>query len=596
MANWRERLRELWNRYDKKYKYAFIGGLLALIALFVGISFWYGSKPDYVPLYTNLETKDAGDVVNALKEGGVPYDLVEDKKGATILVPATQVHDLRLELASAGLPRGNKGFELFDDSKLGVTEFQNKINYLQALQGELTRTIEHLGSVEKARVHIVLPEDSLYKKNEKPATASILLMLKPETKLTPPEVKGIVNLVSHSVQGLAPENITIVDEQGNILNKNEDDELEKEQKLTLRTLNQIEMTNKVRDHIQQNIQTMLDKSLGVGNAFVRVSVELDFDDKSIDRQTFTPVVDESGIIRSQQDISESYNGESNSPGGAAGIQSNIPGYVAEESTANAEYERKESTKNYEINEENQKIIASPGSIRRLTVAVLVNDTVTDLQREGLLRAVSSAAGINEERGDTISVEPLPFNTDIQDRLAEEARQEQLRKDRIFYTEIAAMILLAALLLGGFLMYRWKKRKERQAAIEAQLAAERKAREEQRRAEEEQRRAEEEAKRVEEEQQRAEEEQQRAEEEQQRAAAAAEAEAEADAVVAAAKKARGGLSAADNEENDLDLDEDDGLTPEERQHLKEKEAILKLIEEKPEEVAWLIKMWIISDEK
>ena len=479
-----------------------------------------------------------------------------------------------------------------DDSKLGVTEFQNKINYLQALQGELTRTIEHLGTVEKARVHIVLPEDSLYKKNEKPATASILLMLKPETELTKSEVMGIVNLVSHSVQGLAPENITIIDEQGNILNKNEDDELEKEEKKNLRTLNQIEMTKKVRDHIQQNIQTMLDKTLGVGNAFVRVSVELDFDDRAIDRQTFTPVVDDSGIIRSQQDISESYSGESNSPGGAAGIQSNIPGYVAEESNANAEYERKESIRNYEINEENQKIIASPGSIRRLTVAVLVSDEITELQQEGLLRAVSSAAGINEERGDTISVEPLPFNTDLQDRLAEEARLEQLRKDRIFYTEIAAMILLAALLLGGFLMYRWKKRKERQAAIEAQLAAERKAREEQRRLEEEQRRAEEEARRAEEEAKRAEEEAKRIEEERQIAAAEAAQAAEVDAVVAAANKARGGASGV---EDILEESEDDNLTPEEKRQRKEKEAVLKLIDEKPEEVAWLIKMWILSDE-
>ena len=592
MANWRERLRELWNRYDRRHRYGFIGGLIVLVLLFIGVSFWYGSKPDYVPLYTNLETKDAGDVVNTLKEEGVSYDLVEDKKGATILVPANQVHDLRLELASAGLPRGNKGFELFDDSKLGVTEFQNKINYLQALQGELTRTIEHLGTVEKARVHIVLPEDSLYKKNEKPATASILLMLKPETELTKSEVMGIVNLVSHSVQGLAPENITIIDEQGNILNKNEDDELEKEEKKNLRTLNQIEMTKKVRDHIQQNIQTMLDKTLGVGNAFVRVSVELDFDDRAIDRQTFTPVVDDSGIIRSQQDISESYSGESNSPGGAAGIQSNIPGYVAEESNANAEYERKESIRNYEINEENQKIIASPGSIRRLTVAVLVSDEITELQQEGLLRAVSSAAGINEERGDTISVEPLPFNTDLQDRLAEEARLEQLRKDRIFYTEIAAMILLAALLLGGFLMYRWKKRKERQAAIEAQLAAERKAREEQRRLEEEQRRAEEEARRAEEEAKRAEEEAKRIEEERQIAAAEAAQAAEVDAVVAAANKARGDASGV---EDILEETEDDNLTPEERKQRKEREAILKLIEEKPEEVAWLIKMWILSDE-
>ena len=562
MANWRERLRELWNRYQSRRKYIIIGAVLVLALAFAGISFWYGSKPEYVPLYTNLETKDAGDVVNSLKESGIPYELIEDKKGATILVPVTQVHDLRLELASAGLPRGNKGFELFDDSKLGVTEFQNKVNYLQALQGELTRTIEHLGSVDKARVHIVLPEDSLYKKNEKPATASILLMLKPETKLTTPEVKGIVNLVSHSVQGLAPENITIVDEQGNILNKNDDDELEQQNAQNLRTLNQIEMTKKVRDHIQQNIQTLLDKTLGEGNAFVRVSVELDFDDRKIDRQTFTPVVDESGIIRSQQDISESYNGESNIPGGPAGVQSNIPGYVAEDRNANAEYERKESTRNYEINEENQKIIASPGTIRRLTVAVLVNDTITELQQEGLLRAVSSAAGINEDRGDTISVEPMPFNTDLLDQKAEEARLEQLRKDRILYTEIAAMILLAALLVGGFLMYRWKKRKERQAEMEAQLEAERKAREE----EEKARLAEEaEQKRIEAEQRLVELQE-----------AQAKAEARAQAI----------------EDNEI---EDDNLTEEERRQRDEKQAILKLIDEKPAEVAMLIKTWLIEDE-
>ena len=551
MANWRERLQELWNRYQSRRKYIIIGALLILVLAFAGISFWYGSKPEYVPLYTNLETKDAGDVVNSLKEAGVPYELLEDKKGATILVPVTQVHDLRLELATAGLP-----------SKLGVTEFQNKINYLQALQGELTRTIEHLGSVDKARVHIVLPEDSLYKKNEKPATASILLMLKPETKLTVPEVKGIVNLVSHSVQGLAPENITIVDEQGNILNKNDDDELERQNAQNLRTLNQIEMTKRVRDHIQQNIQTMLDKTLGEGNAFVRVSVELDFDDRKIDRQTFTPVVDESGIIRSQQDISESYNGESNIPGGPAGVQSNIPGYVAEDRNANAEYERKESTRNYEVNEENQKIIASPGSIRRLTVAVLVNDTITELQQEGLLRAVSSAAGINEERGDTISVEPMPFNTDLNDQRAEEARLEQLRKDRILYTEIAAMILLAALLLGGFLMYRWKKRKERQAEIEAKLEAERQAREEARQAEEAQRR-EEEAQRL--------------------------AEAQA---LAQTQEAQAEQRAQEIEENAIP---EDNLTEEERQQLAEKRAILKLIDEKPAEVALLIKTWLTTDE-
>ena len=303
--------------------------------------------------------------------------------------------------------------------------------------------------------------------------------------------------------------------------------------MNLQTLNQIEMTRKVRDHLQNNIQTLLDHALGEGNAFVRVSVELDFDDRKTDRQTFTPVVDESGIIRSQQDISEAYNGESNVPGGPVGVEGNVPGYVAEERNANAQYERKESTKNYEINEENQKIISSPGSIRRLTVAVLVNDTVTEPQQESLLRAVSSAAGINEDRGDMISVEPLPFSTELRDRrLAEEAAAKE-RQERILYTEIGAIILLASLIIGGFLMYRRRKRQEREAAEEAVRQAEL-ARQ---RAEEEARQAAIEAGRIEEEK----------------------------------------------------------LTPEERRQRDEKQAILKFIDEKPADVAMLIKQWLSEDD-
>lgn len=540
MEAWKERFQELWNRYDKKQRYIFIGVLVAILLGIIGISFWYGSKPDYVPLYTNLETKDAGDVVETLQEAGVQYQITETKRGTTVYVPATQVHDVRLSLATQGLPRGNKGFELFDDSKLGVTEFQNRINYLQAIQGELTRTIEQIDIVQKARVHIVLPEDSLYKKNEKPATASIMLMLKQDEHLDSAEVKGIVNLVSHSVQGLTPENVTLVDEAGNILNEQDDEATLRDQRKNLQTLTQIEMTRKVRDSIQQNIQTMLDNTLGDGNAFVRVSVELDFDARSLDKQTFTPVVDESGIIRSQQDISESYNGQSNTPGGAAGVQGNIPGYVAEDRNANAEYERKESTRNYEVNEENQKVVSSPGSIRRLTVAVLVNDTVTELQQESLLRVVSSAAGINLERGDTVSVEPLPFNMEKRERQLAEDRAEKERRDRILYMEIGALILLAALIAGGLIMYRRKKQQEREAFEEAQ--------------------------RIEEERRRAEEEERRRIEEEERARAI-----EADRVP------------------------EDSLTEDERRKIEEKRTVLQLIEQKPADMAMLVKQWLSEDE-
>ena len=335
MGDWKERYLNLWNKYSKRQRYIMLGAALAVLIAIVGVSVWYGSKPDMVPLFTNMETKDAGEVAAQLKESKIAYEVQENKQGTTILVPSKNVHTARLDLATKGLPHGQKGFEIFDDSKLGVTEFQNKVNYLQALQGELTRTIEQIDAVEKARVHIVLPEDSLYKKNEKPATASIMLRLKPNAELTKKEIKGIVNLAAHSIQGLQPENITIVDETGKILNDPDDQD---EKGVGARTLTQLEMTKKVQDRIQKNVQSLLDQALGEGKAYARISVELDFDDRQTDKQTFTPVVDDSGIVRSQQDTSETYSGTSTNPGGPAGVQSNVPGYVAGNTNANADYE------------------------------------------------------------------------------------------------------------------------------------------------------------------------------------------------------------------------------------------------------------------
>ena len=240
MGEWKERGLAVWERFDKRQRYIMLGSALAILVLIFGLSFWYGSKPDMVPLFTNMETKDAGEVANQLRESKIAYEVQESKTGTTILVPTTNVHEARLNLATQGLPRGNKGFEIFDDSKLGVTEFQNRVNYLQAMQGELTRTIEQLEAVEKARVHIVLPEDSLYKKEEKPATASIMLRLKPHAELTKKEIKGIVNLVAHSVKGLTPENITIVDDTGKIMNDPDDQD---ENSIGVKTLTQLDMTS-----------------------------------------------------------------------------------------------------------------------------------------------------------------------------------------------------------------------------------------------------------------------------------------------------------------------------------------------------------------
>ena len=529
MGDWKERYKNLYNRFSKRQRYIMLGSALAILIVIVGLAAWYGNKPDMVPLFTNMETKDAGEVAAKLKESKIQYEVQESKQGTTILVPSKNVHDARLDLASQGLPRGNKGFEIFDDSKLGVTEFQNKVNYLQALQGELTRTIEQIDAVEKARVHIVLPEDSLYKKNEKPATASIMLRLKPEAELSKKEIKGIVNLAANSVQGLKPENITVVDDTGKILNDPDDQE---ENSVGAKTLTQLDMTKKVQDNIQRNVQTLLDQSLGEGRAFARVSVELDFDDRTTDKQTFTPVVDDSGIIRSQQDMNETYNGTSTQPGGAAGVQSNVPGYVAQNGNSNANYEKKESTKNYEINEEKSKTVAAPGSIRRLNVAVLVNDDVSATQQDSIMRTVSNAAGINTDRGDTVSVEPLPLSTELRDRKAAEEQAAKDKENRIFYMQVAAILLVLALIIGGILMYRRKKRMEREAL-----------------------------------------------EEQQRL------EAEEQARLAAERAAMVDSGEVDEEE----------LTEDEQRQLTEKQKLQELINQKPAEMAMLIKTWLAEDE-
>jgi len=533
MGDLKERFQQLRDRFTKRQRYIMLGVALALLLAILGVCFWYGSKPDMVPLFTNMEQKDAGEVAAKLKEDKVEYKVEETKQGTTILVPSKNVHDERLKLAVDGLPRGQKGFEIFDDSKLGVTEFQNKVNYLQALQGELTRTIEQIDAVEKCRVHIVLPEDSLYKKNEKPATASIMLRLKPNQELTKKEIKGITNLVAHSIQGLQPENITIVDESGKLLNDPDDQD---EQSVKAKTMTQLDMTKKVQDNIQKNIQSLLDQSLGRGKAVARVSVELDFDDKTTDRQTFSPVVDDSGIIRSQQDSDETYNGTSTNPGGPAGVQSNVPGYVAQQGNANANYEKKESTKNYEINEEKQKIVASPGSIRRLNVAVLVNDSVTAAQQDSIMNAVSSAAGINQDRGDTISVEPLPFSTADADAQAAEEQAAKDRANRNVYLILAGFLLVLALITGAYAIHRRKKQQELEAL------------EEQKRQEEEARREREEARRA--------------------------------AMAAAGETSEG---------------EEGELTEEEQRHLTEKQTIQELIDKKPAEMAMLIKTWLSEEE-
>lgn len=452
MAELKEQSLRLWQNIGTRQKYIIAGIALLIFVVILVWSFWWGGRADNVPLFTGMDAKDAGEVAAKLKELKIPYEI--GSNGTAILVSSKDVYRVRLDLASQGLPRGSKGFEIFDQTKFGVTEFQNKVYYLQALQGELTRTIEQMAEVEKARVHIVLSEDSLYKKNEKPATASIMLKLRPSAQLTREQVKGIVNLAAHSIQGLKAENVTVVDNFARVLN----DQSDTLGLPTAATLTQIELTKKVQDDLQKSSQSLLEQVLGPGKAAVRVSVELTFDHKTVDRQVFEPVVDDKGIIRSSQDTSENFKGNTPQSGGPPGTTSNIPGYVTGNSTQST-YEKKESTRNYEINELKEKVVVAPGSIKRLTVAVLVDGNVSKAQQDTITKTVSSAIGFNPLRGDVISVEGIPFSTEMADKQRKEEMDLQQQSDRAFLMKVGAVVIAV---VGFFYLLRTQMRRRQEA--------------------------------------------------------------------------------------------------------------------------------------
>lgn len=463
MADWKEQSLRFWQKLGVKERYLIIGSSLLVFVAILAWSYWWGSRPDLVPLFTGMEARDAGEVAAKLKELKITYEPQETAGGTAILVQAKDVHRVRLELASQGLPRGHKGFEIFDQNKFGVTEFQNKVYLLQALQGELTRTIEQMAEVEKARVHIVMPEDSLYKKNEKPATASIMLKLRPSAQLSKQQIKGIVNLVAHSIQGLKPENVTIVDNLGRILNETPEGELS-----GAVTLTQLEMTKKVQEDLQKNIQSLLDQVLGAGKAAARVNVELSFDQRIVDRQIFEPVVDDKGIIRSSQEANENYKGNSMNPGGPAGTASNIPGYVTGNNNQ-SNYEKKEVTKNYEINETKEKVVSAPGTIKRLTVAVLVDENINKAQQDSLAKTVSSAIGLNTARGDVVSIESITFNTELADKQLREEQELAKQQNQVFWLKVGLAVLALVAVMYFVRTYLRRKEVEDEIMIDQTLA-------------------------------------------------------------------------------------------------------------------------------
>ena len=360
------------------------------------------SRTEYQVLFSSLGVEDAGAVVSALQERGTPYKLTDG--GSTVWVPEEDVFESRIALATSGVPTGGVvGFEIFNTTRLGETEADRQLRYQWALQGELTRTIRQINEVADARIHIVLPRRSLFVQESQSATASVLLQLNPGAQLTAGQVRAIANLVATSVEGLTPENVTIVDSRGTVLNS------PSMMELGGNVSDRFEMQWLYEQQLENSVVAMLERIYGFGNVVARINAVLDFAHLEQYNETFSPINRGEGLVRSSQSAEESYSGTSAGAGGVPGVDSNVPGYVfLEEEGGTTEWQRSEDITNYELNRTETWTTTPPGQVTNLAVSVWINGDLTPTQLASIEESVIRATGLRTDRGDSVYVASVPF--------------------------------------------------------------------------------------------------------------------------------------------------------------------------------------------
>ncbi|MCL4230454.1 MAG: flagellar M-ring protein FliF [Dehalococcoidia bacterium] len=444
-----------WNQLPQSRQIA-LGALVAGAVVVLYLVFVSSRSPNLVVAYSGLAPEDSAAIADQLEKDGVPYEI--GGGGATVSVPANKVAEVRIKLAQAGLPSGGSvGFEIFDNQGFGTTDFVEKVNYRRGLEGELARSINTLDGVKGSRVHIVLPKDALFKEDQKATTASVLLQLKPGADLTQDQVHGIANLVSNSVEGLDRAGITIVDETGHVLF---DGATMDSPFASGATATQMELQRQYELALQRDVESTLAKVVGYGRSAVTIRARLNFDTVTHEEDTFGEGVQ----VRSSSSTTETYTGSNLTVG-------NIPGTGANDGTdntgtggsGNSQYSRTETTTNNEIPRTTTSTIKAPGSLEKLSVSVVLDDSVTAAQETSITSAVAAAVGLDQTRGDIISVTRLPFDVSVKEGMVPAAGDGLAQ-----YLQYLKLLLpLLAVILGFILvMLLLRSLSKRQLALPA----------------------------------------------------------------------------------------------------------------------------------
>jgi flagellar M-ring protein FliF len=388
---------------------------IALVALLVaGAAFTsWAAKPAMVPVFTNLASGDAAAITEELTTRGIKYQL--EAGGSTVLVPQKDVYQLRLDLSAAGLPQGGKaGYELLDGQGITTSEFRQRVDYQRALEGELTKTIASIEGVEAATVHLVMPEEALFSEDGRQPSASVLVKTKPGKTLSGGQVQAVVNLVSSSVEGLVPEQVTLADANGTVLSAAGEDGAN----AAAGDARAVQTASFEKD-LQTSVQEMLTPIVGSGKAVVRVKATLDFDKRATTSERFNPE-DKQAPATSESVTTEVYEGGGQIVGGVLGPENvGNPALGGGESN----YEKGQESRTLAVDKVTEQVQSAPGKVERLSVAV-----VLDAEAAGVIapaqveQLVAAAAGIDRERGDVVEVSRMAF-----DDTAAKAAEEEFAK-------------------------------------------------------------------------------------------------------------------------------------------------------------------------
>lgn len=451
MASPLTQIKEIWDRLPMSGRIATVGGALATLGL-IGALVYYGSQPEYGVLFSDLKPTDAQSIVEKLKAANVPYSLTNGS--TTIQVPQDRISELRLQMAGNGaLSGGHVGFDLFDKTSFGATDFAQQVNYRRAIEGELSRTLEGMDEVESARVHITPQKESVFTEKEEGAKASVMLRVRQGKELSTERTDAIVSLIASSVEGLDLSNISVLDTRGRLLvaagrgksNGITDAgafhaQLEAKQKY--------EMENSAR------IIALLEPVVGQDRVRADVAADIDFSQVEQSEEKYNP---QSQVVRSQQTLQEARNSSNPNPNGIVGARSNNPTTQATPAptptTQTNGDSRNTSTVNYEIDKTVRKTVGGGGRVSRMTVSVVVDHKTvngvevarTPDEIKQIQDLVAGAIGIDTNRGDSVVVQTMPFEKPA-DLAATPSTLDKYKQFVPSAFKYGALILIAVLLL------------------------------------------------------------------------------------------------------------------------------------------------------